>query len=149
MSISEREQEALDSIENDLVGSGPELASKLAIFVRLAVGEEMPKRERIRRSVYPSSASAAAARASTDTGVSAHAGASTDAERASARRVARWLSRRTAWRLLWLVVAIALMAFLLTVDRDAGKGICTTSRTAACRQAPAPAHSSAGTAGGL
>lgn len=32
MSISEREQEALDSIENDLVGSGPELASKLAML---------------------------------------------------------------------------------------------------------------------
>ena len=149
MSISEREQEALDSIENDLVGSGPELASKLAMFVRLTAGEEMPGRERIRRSVYPPSAGTAAGGASAGTGTSADAGASADAERASALRIKRWLSRRTAWRLLWLVAAIALIVVSLTVNRDAGKGICPASRTAACRQAPAPAHSSAGAISGL
>lgn len=149
MSISEREQEALDSIESDLVGSGPELASKLAMFVRLTAGEEMPKRERIQRSVYPPSASPTGAGASTGASASAAAGASADTARASARRTMRWLSRRTAWRLLWLVATFALLAVLLTVDRGAGKGICTASRTAACRQAPAPAHSSAGAASGL
>lgn len=143
MSISEREQEALDSIESDLVGSGPELASMLAMFVRLTAGEEMPKRERIWRSVYPPFASTAAAGASTV----AEPGADADA---SARQIMRWLSRRTAWRFLWLVVAaIALIAFSLTANRGAGKGICTASQTAACRQAPTPAHSSAGTASGL
>lgn len=114
MSISEREQESLDSIEDDLVGSGPELASKLAMFVRLTAGEEMPKRERIRRSVFPSSASPTVAGASTCT--SADAGASMDTERAGARRILLWLGRRTAWRLLWLVAAIALIAFSLTFD---------------------------------
>src|SRR5579863_8192851 len=127
MSISEREQEALHSIESDLTSSGPELASKLAMFVWLTAGEEMPNRERIRRSVYPSFARPVRV------GASADAGASADKERASARRIMRRLSRRTAWRLVWLVAAIALVVFLLTVDRGAGKGICTASLTAACR----------------
>ena len=40
----------------------------LAMFVRLTAGEEMPKRERIWRSVYPPSASIAAAGARIITG---------------------------------------------------------------------------------
>ena len=38
MNISEREQQALVSIEEDLAGSVPELAAKLAVFTRLAAG---------------------------------------------------------------------------------------------------------------
>lgn len=49
MSISEREQQAQGSVEDDLAGSGP----KLAMFARLAAGEAMPLRERDWRSVYP------------------------------------------------------------------------------------------------
>ena len=48
MSLSASEQEALDSIEATLTSSDPKLASLLAIFARLASGEEMPVRERIR-----------------------------------------------------------------------------------------------------
>lgn len=149
MSISEQEQEALNSIESDLADSGPELASKLAMFVRLTAGEEMPKRERIRRSACPPSASPTGAGTSTGAGPSADAGASAGPARASARPTRRWLSRPPAWRLLWLVATFALLVILLTVDRGAGKGICTASRTAACRQVPAPAHSSAAAGGGL
>ena len=48
MSLSASEQQALDSIEATLTSSDPELASQLAIFARLASGEEMPVRERVR-----------------------------------------------------------------------------------------------------
>ena len=45
MSLSASEQQALDSIEATLTSSDPKLASLLAIFTRLASGEEMPVRE--------------------------------------------------------------------------------------------------------
>jgi hypothetical protein len=48
MSLSASEQQALDSIEATLTSSDPKLASLLAIFARLASGEEMPARERVR-----------------------------------------------------------------------------------------------------
>jgi len=47
MSISERDQQALDLIEEDLAGSVPELAAKLAVFTRLTADEAMPPRERV------------------------------------------------------------------------------------------------------
>ena len=40
MSLSASEQQALDSIEATLTSSDPKLASLLAIFARLASGEE-------------------------------------------------------------------------------------------------------------
>jgi hypothetical protein len=48
MSLTASEQRALDSIEATLTSSDPKLASLLAIFARLASGEEMPVRERVR-----------------------------------------------------------------------------------------------------
>ena len=48
MSLSASEQQVLDSIEATLTSSAPKLASLLAIFGRLASGEEMPVRERVR-----------------------------------------------------------------------------------------------------
>ena len=48
MSLSASEQQALDSIKATLTSSDPKLASLLAIFARLASGEEMPVRERVR-----------------------------------------------------------------------------------------------------
>lgn len=47
MGFSEREQRALDSIEDGLVGSDPKLASLLAIFSRLTAGEALPAGEKI------------------------------------------------------------------------------------------------------
>jgi hypothetical protein len=64
MSISEREQQALDSIEEDLAGSVPELAAKLAVFTRLTAGEAMPPRERVWRPARVSPARPATASAS-------------------------------------------------------------------------------------
>jgi len=48
MSLSASEQQALDSIEATFTSSDPKLVSLLAIFARLASGEEMPVRERVR-----------------------------------------------------------------------------------------------------
>jgi hypothetical protein len=47
MSLSAREQHALDSIEDGLSGTDPVLASLLATFTQLTAGEEMPVPERI------------------------------------------------------------------------------------------------------
>ena len=46
-SLSTQEQQALDSIMDDLAGCDPALVARLAIFTRLASGEEMPARERV------------------------------------------------------------------------------------------------------
>jgi len=48
MSLSAREQQALDSIEERLAGSDPQLASLLASFSGLASGEQMPVHETVR-----------------------------------------------------------------------------------------------------
>jgi hypothetical protein len=50
MSLSAREQQALESIEDGLAGSDPGLASRLGIFSRLASGEEMPEAMKSSRS---------------------------------------------------------------------------------------------------
>lgn len=49
MSLTAREQQALQAIEDRLAGSDPELASLLATFTRLTSSEEMPVRERVQR----------------------------------------------------------------------------------------------------
>ena len=51
MSITEPETQALGSIADGLAGADPRLASMLAIFSRLAAGEEMPARRYPRRGV--------------------------------------------------------------------------------------------------
>ena len=48
MGINDQESQTLSVIEDRLAGSDPKLASKLAIFSRLASGEDMPGREKIR-----------------------------------------------------------------------------------------------------
>src|SRR5215475_16205678 len=48
MSLTEPETQALGSIADGLAGADPRLASMLAIFSRLAAGEEMPAREKTR-----------------------------------------------------------------------------------------------------
>jgi hypothetical protein len=48
MSLNQPETQALGAIADGLAGSDPRLASMLTIFSRLAVGEEMPAREKTR-----------------------------------------------------------------------------------------------------
>jgi len=45
MSLSAREQQTLEDIEDGLAGSDPGLAARMAMFTRLTAGDEMPARE--------------------------------------------------------------------------------------------------------
>lgn len=136
MSISEHEQQVLETIENDLASTGPKLASMLAIFTRLTAGEEMPVRERARRVFdLPPAPSR---------GVP---GADAAGRSARPHRTMPRLRRRSAW-LAWLVVAIAVMAWTLTFGHGATEGACPGTRTAACHQVPAPTGPSGPANGG-
>ncbi len=132
MSISEREKQALASIEEDLAGSVPELAAKLAVFTRLTAGEAMPPRERVWRPARTPPASPATVSASQ-----------------APERIRRWLRRRTVWRLVALAFVIGLLALAFVASHGASKAICTATGTAACRQAPAlpPGRPGLGAAG--
>jgi anti-sigma-K factor RskA len=132
MSISEREQQALVSIEEDLAGSVPELAAKLAVFTRLTAGEAMPPRERVWRPARTSPASPATASASP-----------------GSARAWPGLRRRTVWRLMAVVAVLAILALAFAASHGASHGICTVTGAAACRQAPAhpPGRPGAGAAG--
>ena len=135
MSISEKEQQALQSIEADLAGSCPELATKLAVFTRLTAGEAMPLRERLRRDACPPLAAVP------------EAGASSQTSQARTRRMRQWLSSPAAWPLVWPLVwvtlTIAFLSVALIASHGAGQGTCTVSQTAACQHARVPAPSGA------
>ncbi len=130
MSISHREQRTLDLIEDDLARSGQDLASKLAVFTRLAAGEEMPARERIRGAVHP--------RAPWLLSFPGHQEPPRDAVQAP-----RWVNMRIAWRLVWLTVTFALLAVAVGFGHGAGNRACLASPVAACRPAHTPASASA------
>ena len=112
MSLSPKEQQALASIEDGLVGSDPKLAALLATFARLASGEEMPVREKIRAIWHR--------------------------PHGNARRDARSLRLRLGWPqtmlLLWLAVTIALVAVALILNRDSRNGPCKESWPMVCAQ---------------
>jgi Protein of unknown function (DUF3040) len=114
MSLSAREQQALDSIEDELAGSDPKLASLLAKFARHASGQEMPPREKIPNPAL---------------------------RRGNVRRPARRLFPRLSLQqtmlLLWLTVTIALIAIALVLNCN---GPCPESWAVACTQ-QAPVHS--------
>ncbi|MGH3185253.1 MAG: DUF3040 domain-containing protein [Streptosporangiaceae bacterium] len=113
MSLSTREQQALDLIEDGLAGSDPALAALLATFTRLTSGEVMPAREKI---------------------------GATGRDTRGARRLYQRLGLCRAALLLWLLIAIALIAFALAANRGGSGGACTKSLATVCA-APAPAHS--------
>jgi DUF3040 family protein len=117
MSLSAREQQALDSIEDELAGSDPKLASLLATFAGHASGQEMPVREKIPNPAL---------------------------RRGNVRRPARRLFPRLSLQqtmlLLWLTVTIALIAIALVLNRDSRNGPCPESWAVACTQ-QAPVHS--------
>src|SRR5882724_9621344 len=107
MSLSAREQQALDSIED-------ELASLLATFAGHASGQEMPVREKI--------PNPALRRGNV---------------RRPARKLFPRLSLQQTMLLLWLTVTIALIAIALVLNRDSRNGPCPESWGVVCtRQAP-------------
>jgi len=128
MSLSTQEQQALHSIEEGLSGSASKPVSLLAIFTRLTQDEEMPGREQIALSGRPRGAHRSHASRRLGPG--------------QARRRPRMLTQPQALQraglLLWLAVAIGLVAVALAINRNGSPRTCTDPWIAACA-APAPA----------
>jgi hypothetical protein len=109
------EQQALNSIKDGLASSDPTLVARLAIFTRLASGEEMPAREKIqvgsRQAVL-------------------HSG---PAPRHTRRQ-------EVVPPLLWLVTTVVLIAVALVCNRGGSQGTCTGSWATFCTGATSAAH---------
>ena len=144
MSLSARDRQALGSIQDQITGSDPQLASLITMFTRLASGEEMPALEEIRTGGPRPRARAAAGRTAARTPC------------ALSRRTSRRLSRQPAFYLLWLTVAITLITVTLAINCGGGTGSCTQSWAAlgACAgqvptDSPRPGLPSAGRTPGI
>jgi hypothetical protein len=121
-SLSTSEQQALDSIKDDLASCDPALVARLAIFTRLASGEEMPAREKVqagaRRVVRRSRP-----------------------EPRRTRRPYQRLGLPQAAMLLWLVIAGALIAIALASSHGGSQGGCARSWATSCIGATSAPHS--------
>jgi hypothetical protein len=117
MSLSTREQQALDGIENRLAGSDPKLAWLLAAFTRLTSGEGMPAREEVRMRA--------------------------DWKRRFYRRARRLLAAYAglgrALALLWVLMTVGLIALAVGLSSGGSGGACVGSWPSACAP-PQPAH---------
>jgi hypothetical protein len=131
MSLSAREQLALDSITDRLAGSDPELAALLTGFTRLVSGEEMPLREGIR---------AGSRRATRCTRRSWRHPRGGEVHR-PAGRVPRRLGLQWVALLLSLLTAVTVIAVTTALNHGKSQDPCTTFWAAACAKS-APAHSS-------
>ena len=122
MSLSTWEQQALDSIKDDLASCAPALVARLTIFTRLGSGEAMPGRETIhvgsRRAVRRS--------------------------RPEPRHTRRGYQRpglQQAVLLLWLVSTFAVIAIALACNHGGGQGTCTGSWATFCTGATSTPNS--------
>jgi len=130
MSLNEPETQALGSIADGLAGSDPGLASMLTIFSRLAAGEEMPVREKIR---VPRGRQAAdrprRARRHPRRGITLR----------QERRLYARLGWQPAMLLLWAVISAALVTVALVLNTS-GHNACIQSLGMACPASPVPQH---------
>jgi hypothetical protein len=123
MSLRTWEQQALASLEGDLASCEPALVARLALFTRLASGEDMPAGEKIQAGLRPW------VRRSRP-------------EPRPARRADRRIGLRRAVLLLWLMANIALIVIALACGRGGGQGACTGSWATTCAGViPAPGSS--------
>jgi hypothetical protein len=133
MSLSAREQHALDSIETALAGSDPDLALLLATFGRLTSGEEMPVREKIRKTRWfrrgrhrgPRRGRSVSRRRN---GVWTGAWSRTWG---AVRRLRRRLGWQWAGMLIWVLVSVGLITLAPYLNRS-GHRMCPVSWAAAC-----------------
>ena len=132
MSLTEPETQALGFIEHGLAGSDPRLASMLNIFSRLAVGEEMPAREKTRaRRGRPAAHRPRRARRHPRRGIALP----------QPRRLDARLGWQQAMLLLWVVVSAGLLAIALALNTS-GHNACIQSMGTACPSPPS--HSGPG-----
>jgi hypothetical protein len=105
MSLSAREQQALNVIAEQIAGSDPGLTSKMTAFARMTAGEDMPLREKIL------------------------------AVRTRDTRHLFHLPRRPSFGrtalLLWLVIMVGLVAVAVPIG-SGSRTACTKSRPTAC-----------------
>ena len=116
MSLSTREQHALDGIESRLVGSAPHLAELLATITRLTSGERMPAREEVRL----------------------EAGWARQIIRRASRLLAAYAGLDRALVLVWVLTTVGLIAAGVALSGGGG-GACVRSWAMACA-ATVPAH---------
>jgi hypothetical protein len=126
MSLSAREQQALESIKEGLARSDPRLVAMLATFTRLVSGEQMPVRERIR---------AGSRRAA---GRRRH-------PRSKSRRHTGFMHQRAGFQRAMLLVYVLLTAALVVtgvvLSRSGGHIECPSVLAVPCAS-PTPARSS-------
>lgn len=121
MSLTTREEQALAGIENRLAGSDPKLAALLVTFARLNSGEAMPDREDVREDVRMQ-------------------GRWTYRVFRRARRLlAAYAGLTQAMVLLWVLVAVGLIAVGVALSGVGPGAACARSWPVACA-VPAPAH---------
>ncbi len=107
MSLNESEMQALGCIADGLAGSDPRLASMLNIFARLAAGEEMPAREKIRiRRGRPAAHGPRRTRRHPRRGIAFP----------QARRLYPRLGLQQAMLLLWVVISAGTLAVALVLN---------------------------------
>jgi hypothetical protein len=128
MSLTERESQALDSIAESLAGFDPRLASMLNIFSRLAAGEEMPAREKIRiRRGWPPAGTRPRWHQRRGTGLP------------QPRPLYARLGRQQAMLLLWAGISAALLTVALALNAR-GHNACAPSIGTACPSPSIPRH---------
>jgi Protein of unknown function (DUF3040) len=130
MSLSAREQQALDSIKEGLAGSDPDLAALLSAFTGLASGEDMPDEAAIQ-----AGSRRALSRLRRPRGRS-------NWRRACQRLVFQW-----AAPLLWLLISAVSIAVALALNAGGDRAPCTETVAMVCVDL-APQHSPAPTSHG-
>jgi len=118
MSLDAWEQRALDSIRDGLAGSDPRLAALLASFTRLASGEEMPVREKLRARSLRAIRRSCRRRRQPRPG--------------TVRRLGRRLGAERAVLLLWLLITIALITVAVALSGGGSQHACPSSWPVIC-----------------
>jgi hypothetical protein len=132
MSLGTWEQQALDSIKGELTDSDPRLVTLLTTFSRLASGEAMPVRDKLR---------AGTRRISRYSHRKQRRCCQTGACRNSVRRHRRF-GLQHALILAWLVITVGLIAMTFVLSRGGSHGTatqtCTGAWPVACSPHPGP-----------
>jgi len=127
MSPDSWEQRALDSIRDRLAHSDPELARLLTAFTKLASGEKMPVREKLRacsqRAIHRARRRRRRPR------------------RGPARRFGLRLGAERVALLVWLVITVGLITTAVTLSRSGSQSACTARWPGICAAA-APTNNS-------